>query len=48
MLPVMHTQNWFPTVFDDFFDNAWMPNLLFIIYYLSFRSLLFEQIIDLV
>lgn len=27
MLPVMHTQNWFPTVFDDFFDNAWMPQM---------------------
>ena len=28
MLPSMINRNWFPTVFDDFFDNSeWMPRL---------------------
>lgn len=25
MLPVMHSNNWFPTMFNDFFDLDWMP-----------------------
>ncbi len=25
MLPVMRTNGWFPTVFDEFFNNDWMP-----------------------
>lgn len=25
MLPVMSSNNWFPTMFDDFFNNDWMP-----------------------
>ena len=24
MLPVRHTQNWMPDIFNDFFDNTWM------------------------
>ena len=27
MLPVMSSNNWFPTVFDDFFNNDWMPKM---------------------
>lgn len=27
MLPVMNSNNWFPTVFDDFFNNDWMPKM---------------------
>ena len=27
MLPVMNSNSWFPTVFDDFFGNAWMPKM---------------------
>lgn len=27
MLPVMNSKNWFPTVFDEFFNNDWMPNV---------------------
>ena len=27
MLPVMSTNNWFPTMFDDFFNNDWMPKM---------------------
>ena len=25
MLPILNANNWFPTVFDDFFNNDWMP-----------------------
>ena len=27
MLPVMNTNSWFPSVFNDFFDNDWMPKM---------------------
>ena len=27
MLPVMNSNSWFPTVFDDFFNSDWMPNM---------------------
>ena len=27
MLPVMSSKNWFPTMFDEFFNNEWMPRL---------------------
>ena len=27
MLPVMSSNNWFPTMFDDFFNNDWMPKM---------------------
>ena len=27
MLPVMNSNRWFPTVFDDFFSNDWMPKM---------------------
>ena len=27
MLPVMKTNSWFPTMFDEFFDNEWMPQM---------------------
>lgn len=27
MLPVMHTNSWFPTSFDDFFNSDWMPRM---------------------
>ena len=27
MLPVMNSKNWFPTVFDAFFNNDWMPKV---------------------
>ena len=27
MLPVMNSNSWFPTMFDDFFNNDWMPKL---------------------
>ena len=27
MLPILNTNNWFPTVFDDFFNNDWMPRM---------------------
>ena len=27
MLPVMNSNSWFPTVFDDFFNNDWMPKM---------------------
>lgn len=27
MLPVMSSNNWFPTMFDDFFNNNWMPKM---------------------
>lgn len=27
MLPVMSSSNWFPTMFDDFFNNDWMPKM---------------------
>ena len=27
MLPVMSSINWFPTMFDDFFNNDWMPKM---------------------
>ena len=27
MLPVMSSNNWFPTMFDDFFNNDWMPKI---------------------
>lgn len=27
MLPVMNSNSWFPTVFDDFFGNDWMPKM---------------------
>ena len=27
MLPVMNSRNWFPTVFDEFFNNDWMPKV---------------------
>ena len=27
MLPVMNSNSWFPTVFDDFFSNYWMPKM---------------------
>ena len=27
MLPVMNSKNWFPTVFDEFFNNDWMPKV---------------------
>ena len=27
MLPVMNSNSWFPTVFDDFFSNDWMPKM---------------------
>ena len=25
MLPVLNSNTWFPTTFDDFFNNDWMP-----------------------
>ena len=27
MLPILNANNWFPTVFDDFFNNAWIPRM---------------------
>ena len=27
MLPVMSSNNWFPTMFDDFFNNDWIPKM---------------------
>lgn len=27
MLPVMNSNGWFPTMFDEFFNNDWMPNM---------------------
>lgn len=27
MLPVMNSNSWFPTVFDDFFSSDWMPKM---------------------
>ena len=27
MLPVMNSNSWFPTVFDDFFNSEWMPKM---------------------
>lgn len=27
MLPILNASNWFPTVFDDFFNNDWMPRM---------------------
>ena len=27
MLPVMNSNSWFPTVFDDFFSSDWMPRM---------------------
>ncbi len=27
MLPVMNSNSWFPTMFDDFFNNDWMPKM---------------------
>lgn len=27
MLPVMNSNSWFPTMFDDFFNNDWMPKI---------------------
>ena len=27
MLPVMRSKSWFPTMFDEFFNNEWMPRL---------------------
>ena len=27
MLPVMKTNGWFPTMFDEFFNNEWMPKM---------------------
>ena len=27
MLPVMSSSSWFPTVFDEFFNNDWMPKM---------------------
>ena len=27
MLQVMRSNNWFPTMFDDFFNNDWMPKM---------------------
>ena len=27
MLPVMSSNNWFPTMFDDFFNSDWMPKM---------------------
>ena len=27
MLPVMNSNSWFPTLFDDFFNSEWMPNM---------------------
>ena len=27
MLPVMNSNSWFPTVFDEFFNNDWMPKM---------------------
>ena len=27
MLPVMNSNSWFPTVFDDFFNSDWMPRM---------------------
>ena len=27
MLPVMNSNSWFPTVFDDFFNSHWMPKM---------------------
>ncbi|MGN1261023.1 MAG: Hsp20/alpha crystallin family protein [Alloprevotella sp.] len=27
MLPIMSSNSWFPTDFDDFFNNDWMPRL---------------------
>ena len=27
MLPVMSSSNWFPTMFDEFFNNDWMPKM---------------------
>ena len=27
MLPVMNTNSWFPSVFNDVFDNDWMPKM---------------------
>lgn len=27
MLPVMKSTGWFPTVFDEFFNNDWMPKM---------------------
>ncbi len=27
MLPVMRTNGWFPTVFDELFNNDWMPKM---------------------
>ena len=27
MLPILNENNWFPTVFDDFFNNDWMPRM---------------------
>ena len=27
MLPLMSSNNWFPTMFDDFFNNDWMPKM---------------------
>lgn len=27
MLPVLNSNGWFPTVFDDFFNNDWMPKM---------------------
>ena len=27
ILPILNANNWFPTVFDDFFNNDWMPRM---------------------
>ena len=27
MLPILNANNWFPTVFDDFFNNDWIPRM---------------------
>ena len=27
MLPVLNSNSWFPTMFDDFFNNDWMPKM---------------------
>ena len=27
MLPILNANNWFPTVFDDFFNNDWRPRM---------------------
>ena len=27
MLPVMNSNSWLPTVFDDFFNSEWMPKM---------------------